>query len=135
MIPLDHLFERFDLISIHVALSGFGAILSIYLMQVSWHDGAELGDPMSLRVLRRISLMMISYCFAWMFYYALEKGWQPWPPLVVMEASLVFSFVVRIITIGYREHVRRGHGRKAPIPVPTILASIVRPERAPLRPL
>jgi hypothetical protein len=105
---LDHLFERVDLSGAFAAAVLLGAVLAVYLMQVSWQSDIERGDPTWLRYLRRTSLMGLALAFIWALSYSLSKNWQPWPPFLAVVVSADLYLAVRVITL----HLRQASARR-----------------------
>lgn len=96
---IDQLLERFDL-SAPFGIAVFaGAILAVFLAQISWERELNYGDPSWLRNIRRAGLLLQALSFIWALQYGFEHQWQPWPPFLLIVAVLDLNMIVRIMTI------------------------------------
>lgn len=104
---LDYL-DTIDLRSLHLLLGMIGALLSVYLMQLSWRSpGAATSGNLLLSWVRRFTLASTALGMLWILSYGQAKGWQPWPPSVMLCFSVDMLLLLRISEICLRERMHR----------------------------
>lgn len=92
-----------DLQTIHIVLCLGGVLLSTHLMQLIWHNPEEGG--LCLRWMRRINLALVAFAMLWSLSIVVEKGWQPWPPGVLLVLSVDLMMLIRVV-VTYRLRCR-----------------------------
>lgn len=91
--------EICDLVPIHFVLAMFGCMLTLYVMQITSHYQEDRRDPLWTQVAHRLGLVLLALTFLWQFLYVYDKGWQPWPPALAMDAVIIFVLLVRAIAV------------------------------------
>lgn len=104
--------EGTDLTGIHTGLCLFGAILALYLMQLTSSEAEDSVDPWAIRWGRRASLAATGVTLLGCVLYSDAKGWQPWPPHLALVACVVMVLGIR--TIAIRARIRREGSRRVP---------------------
>lgn len=99
---IDRLLSAFDLSTPFGVLVFLGAILSVFLAQISWHREVNRGDSGLLRNVRRAGYFLQALSFIWALDYGFKHQWEPWPPFVFIIAVMDVNMLVRIITIYVR---------------------------------
>ncbi len=94
--------DRFDLTGVHTALCLFGALLALYLMQLTSHEHEDGADPLAIRWARRATLAFIAITLLACILYSDDKGWQPWPPHVALVLGVVLTLAIRTAAIRFR---------------------------------
>ncbi len=84
-----------------------GAVLSVFLAQISWQREVDRGDPIVLRNVRRAGYLLQALAFIWALDYGFAHQWQPWPPFVFMIAVMDMNMAIRIVTI-YERGLAKG---------------------------
>jgi hypothetical protein len=105
--PIEHLLERADLTMAHTLLAVTGGFLCIYLMQLTWGDEESQRDNFLIRHGRRIAYAALAMALFWSCIYSENKGWQPWPPQLGIEAALDLMLAVRIAAIRFNQRARQ----------------------------
>lgn len=106
---IDRLLSEFDLSAPFGVLVFLGAILSVFLAQVSWQREVNRGDPGLLRNVRRVGYFLQALSFIWALDYGSKHQWEPWPPFVFIIAVMDANMLVRIITIHVRAAAPEKH--------------------------
>jgi hypothetical protein len=114
---LELLIEQTDLRLAHVVLCLSGVLLSTHLMQLVWHNPDEGG--LVLRWARRLNLALVALAMLWSLSIADQKGWQPWPAMVLLLLSVDVMMLIRVIVV-YR---MRGRGARVNPPYPGVAQS------------
>lgn len=107
--------EGIDLTYVHTVLCLFGALLAVYLMQLTSHEAEDGVDPPLLRWLRRLSLAAVALALLCSVLYSDARGWQPWPPHLALIVAVIMVLGIR--TLAIRARIRRD-GSRAPLAVP-----------------
>lgn len=83
MDPITQALESINLAPIFFAAVLFAAVISVVVMQ--WTSKARInsGDPVWVQNVHRLLFIGIAVSFVWMFSFAWDKAWQPWPPFLV----------------------------------------------------
>lgn len=113
---LEHLLEQTDLRMVHIIMCLGGVLLATHLMQLVWHNPEEGG--FALRWARRINLALVAFAMLWSLSIADQRGWQPWPPHVLLLLSVDVMMLLRVVVI-YR---MRGRGARVAPPYPGVAA-------------
>lgn len=98
----SRLIESFDLRVLHAILCLTGVLGCVYVMQL--FGTHQIGGPSISPVLesaRRVMLACIGLSFLWMLSFALDKGWQPWPPMLLTIAA-IDGFTILTAIIAYK---------------------------------
>lgn len=87
-----------------------GVILTAFQMQTA--EKLETVAEYSSRhghwsAMRRVSNSLLMLAMLWCASYGYERGWQPWPPFVIVMMALDFNIVVRIMIMrrDIRDHL------------------------------
>lgn len=96
---MHSLFAAINLTTVHGLLCMTGALLAVYVMQMTGHKDAELNDSYVLACARRISLWLLGLSLLWAFNYSDVQGWSPWPPDVAVIACIDMTLFIRAITL------------------------------------
>jgi len=102
------MFDSVDLIATHSILSIFGSVLCVVLMQLSAKHGdlAHL-DPLEVFAWRALFLIT-GICLAWSSSYSGYMSLPPFPPHVMLIATLDIGMVLRAAQILSRCRRLRG---------------------------
>ena len=95
----DAYLESIDFIPLHFAFCLAGALLCIAVMQLSTRHGDLLGENHFQIILRRVALTGLGLALLWASSYSATKGWQPWPPDVLIIAVLDVVLGIRMVSI------------------------------------
>lgn len=110
---IDRILDGVDLSGFYTVLSLAGALLAVYVMQVTRYEAEDRADPPALRNARTAGLAILSLSLLWSLTFSETRQWQPWPPALIMLASVDALLVIKIIAI--RARIRRlGRYRDAP---------------------
>jgi hypothetical protein len=116
MVKLTTYLEGCDLMTIHVVATLFGAIMCIYVAQVTSHFQEQCHescrDPWLIQIATRAALTVLALTFLWQFMYSYDRDWTPWPPALAMNLALDASLMIRAVAVKMRG-TRRPH-----LPVP-----------------
>lgn len=110
---LDYL-ETIDLRGPQLVLGLVGALLSVYLMQLSWRSPGATAGNLVLSWIRRFTLAATALGNLWILSYGQARGWQPWPPSLMLCFSVDLLLAVRITEIRRRERLQRESRRLTP---------------------
>lgn len=108
---MGHLIESVDLRAAHVALTFFGVVASVFVMQLV-EQLTEYGEPILLAWFRRLLLTLLSLALLWSLAYSQVKQWEPWPPDVAVIAAIDAIMILWCVTIRLR--MRRWGGATKP---------------------
>jgi hypothetical protein len=100
-------FEQHGLLAAFTWIVLIGVALLVYISQQP-DDSSE--DPNWLRISARISRYATALSLLWVLSYAIDKNWQPWPPMVV--AFAVFDLLLLFRAVAVNLHVRRIKARR-----------------------
>lgn len=89
----------------------FGALLAVYLMQLTSFEAEDGVDPAPIRWLRRFSLAVVALALLSSVLFADAKQWQPWPSHVALIVGVILVLGVR--TLAIRARIKR-EGRRRP---------------------
>ena len=120
---LTQILDRLDLFSIHAVLTLAGALMAIYVMQLTSHEHEDNVDPPVIRWIRRVAYGAITLSLLWSLNYSEAKSWQPWPPEIALIVSVILILVVRAAAIHARIR-REGHRRDSPASSNSVLNRI-----------
>jgi hypothetical protein len=107
----DRFLEGIDLSGFHSLICIFGALLAVYVMQLTHHEEEDAADPWIIRNSSRIALTMIAIALLWSVYYSLGRNWQPWPPQILLVMGIDFALALRVSAIWARIGRDRLRGR------------------------
>lgn len=93
--------EACDLTAIHAAATFFGAIMCIYVSQITNHLQANRHDPLVLQMAHRAALTALALTFLWQFMYSYDTGWTPWPPALAMNLTVDALLIIRAFTVNF----------------------------------
>ena len=105
---IDILLEGIDLTGLHTTLTVAGAILAVYVMQLTHYEAEDVADPWIVRRFNRVTLMMIALAMLWSALYSISHQWQPWPPELALIFSIDLALLIRMVAIWARIR-RTGH--------------------------
>jgi hypothetical protein len=109
-VGFETLLEHNDLGPAFTLSSLAGMALAVYLMQLTWHDAESRRDCVTVRHLRRIAHAAVALGFLWCLSFGLRKGWQPWPPILMLALAVDLQMFVRIMAIHFAQ--RAGERRE-----------------------
>lgn len=84
MDPITQALEGWNLSPVFFTITLGAAVLTVLVMQATSHYRINAADPVWHQNLYRFVLMAIACTFLWMFSFAWDKSWQPWPPLLIL---------------------------------------------------
>lgn len=92
----EHILERTDLYALQFFASLAGAILAVYVMQLVSRGTIFLGSGNIVGWIIRLAFGALALGFIWSLSYATHKGWQPWPPglLILLAVDLLLGAIV-----------------------------------------
>jgi hypothetical protein len=103
---IETILESWDLTSALVVLAALGFFLAIYVNQLTHYEAEDIQDPWWIRaVMRPLAYLLLAWSFLWVFSYGLARGWQPWPPVILMIVAIDMILLIRFLAIKAR--VRR----------------------------
>lgn len=105
---IDRFLEGIDLTNLHLMLTIFGGLLSVYVMQLTHYEAEDLVDPRFLREARRFALALIALAQFASALYSLSHRWQPWPTEIMLIFAVNMHLVIRMVAIWARIR-RTGH--------------------------
>jgi hypothetical protein len=108
---LDQIFDGLDLTGLHLVLAIYGAIITVYVMQLTSHEHEDRDDPPVVRVMRRLGLAGMALGFLWSALYSDGRQWQPWPPVLLVFLAFDVVMTVKAAAIWHRIG-RTGHWRE-----------------------
>jgi hypothetical protein len=82
----------------------FGALLAVYLMQLTSHEAEDGVDPSFLRWMRRFALASVALALLSSVLFADAQNWQPWPSHVALIVGIIMVLGVRTLAIRARIH-------------------------------
>lgn len=91
---LERLFETINLWPAYIGASFGGAILCVFVSSLSVHGQIGANDSGSLRLGRRLSILIIALAMLWSVAYANEKSWQPWPGDLMIRLGIDLWLIV-----------------------------------------
>ena len=98
--------ESLDLTAIYLILCIIGILLCLYVMQLFAIGVLEMiGDPPSAFWARRSGLAIVALSLCWCLFYSIQKGWQPWPPDLLLVAGLDLLLLSGIFVAGSRKRL------------------------------
>jgi len=90
--------DGLDLSQVHFWLCFVGVLLCVYFMQIM--NATKLlvpGDGSASYHIRRVGLACLALALCWASIYSTTKGWQPWPPDVLIIAMVDVLLTVNIV--------------------------------------
>jgi cell division protein FtsW (lipid II flippase) len=114
---LDQALERLDLTTLHTVLTLVGALMALYVMQLTSHEREDDVDPSWLRWVRRGGLGAIALALLWSLNYSETKSWQPWPPEIALIIAIILTLIVRAAAIHARIWREGSRRRRSSTPV------------------
>jgi peptidoglycan/LPS O-acetylase OafA/YrhL len=98
----------------------FGALLAVYLMQLTSFEAEDGVDPTPLRWMRRFSLAVVALALLSSVLFADAKQWQAWPSHFALIVGVILVLGVR--TLAIRARIKREGRRRRPesYPRPTL---------------
>jgi hypothetical protein len=105
---VDRLLEGIDLTALHTILTVAGALLAVYVMQLTHYEAEDMVDPWIVRKMRRLSLALIALAQLGSALYSLSHQWSPWPPELLLIFAVNLALVIRMVAIWARIK-RTGH--------------------------
>ena len=110
---IDRILESVDLSGAYTIFSLAGALLAVYVMQITRYEAEDRADPPFLRNARTAGLATLALMFLWSLTYSEVRQWQPWPPALGITIALDALMLIRVFAIKAR--IRRlGRYRDAP---------------------
>lgn len=109
---IDRILDGVDLSAVHTILALAGALLSVYVMQLTYYEAEDSEDHWIIRLGRRFALSVLALAFLWSLTYSETRQWQPWPPEIVAMAAIDLLMSVRVAAIWARIY-RTGRYRNA----------------------
>jgi hypothetical protein len=100
MIDLQH----FDLVPYHVAASLVGMFGALWLIKLSTHDKIGAEDKLCFRWVARLAYALIGVSMGWSATFGLEKGWQPWPPFLLMCIAVDLRLLASIAAAYFKRY-------------------------------
>lgn len=105
---IDQLLDSINVAAAHTALSIFGALVCVYVAQLTSSYGEDDEDPWFVRHGYRVGLLLLALSFCWIVLYADSKSWLPWPPYLFLTAVIDGILVWRAVAIHYSISRRGG---------------------------
>jgi hypothetical protein len=110
---IDQILEDWDLSLVLMTLAMLGFFLAVYVNQLTHYEAEDHNDPWFIRMMRNAAYMMLAWGFLWTLSYANAKGWQPWPPVILIIVAVDIILFNRALAI--KAHIRRiGVGYDSP---------------------
>jgi hypothetical protein len=95
---LDTISDSVDLTGVHFLACLFGVILCVYVMQLMMAGAIQFHDDCVIAYhVRRTALMLLALAMCWALTYSSNKGWQPWPPDVLIVISIDLMLAAGVI--------------------------------------
>ena len=99
---IDRILDGVDLTGAHTVLALAGALLAVYVMQLTHYEAEDRVDHWLIRRARRVGLALLSLAFLWSLTFSETRNWQPWPPEIVAFFAMDLLLAVRIAAIWAR---------------------------------
>lgn len=102
---LDRALEGVDLSYALTILAMLGFFMAIIVNQQTRYEGEDADDPWYIRITRLSAYALLAWSFLWVLNYAEKRGWQPWPPVILMIFAMDSILIIRAMAI--KAHIRR----------------------------
>lgn len=102
---IENILDNLNWTWIHTVACFVGGGLALAVMQMNGHIDRMLDYSKLATVAGRISNGMLGIALMWAANYPYTKGWQPWPPDVLVILTIDCCLLMRVIAIISR-HIR-----------------------------
>ena len=97
---IERILESWDLNCVLVMLAALGFFLAIYVNQKTHYEAEDIQDPWWIRaIMRPLAYLLLAWSFLWVFSYGQARGWQPWPPVILMIVAVDMILFIRAFAI------------------------------------
>lgn len=119
---IEQILESWNLTYVLALLAMLGFFLAVYVNQLTHYEAEDSSDPMFIRIMRQAAYLLMAWSFLWVMSYSEARGWQPWPPVILMIVAIDMILIIRALAIKAR--IRR-NGVKPEAPRAQYLRKVV----------